>query len=99
MPRRAFVSPSRPPGPEAWTPGAAEAIARQSGLRLTASHWLVLCCAREACLSGSRAHDLDALAMRTGLSASEIRSLFPGDSCALVSRIAGLGEPPCEGAT
>lgn len=97
MPRRAFVSPAAPPGPEAWTPGAAEAIARQSGLSLTATHWLVLCCAREACLSGSRVRDLDALATRSGLAATEIRALFPGDSCALVARLAGLEEPPCEG--
>lgn len=65
------------------------------GLSLSASHWLVLCCAREACLSGSRVNDLETLAAKSGLAASEIRSLFPGNACDLVSRLAGLGEPPC----
>ena len=71
--------------------------ARERGLRLTAAHWLVLCRAREECLSGLRVPDVAALARAAGLAPAEIELLFPGDPCALVARLAGLDEPPCRG--
>lgn len=74
----------------------AESEARERGLRLTAAHWLVLCRAREECLSGRSVPDLIALARRTGLAPREIEQLFPGDACLLIAQLAGLNEPPCD---
>ena len=73
----------------------AERHARERGLRLTAAHWLVLCRAREECLSGASVPDLVTLAQRTCLAPGEIERLFPGDTCRLIARLAGLDEPPC----
>ena len=74
---------------------AAESEARDRGIQLTATHWLVLCRAREECLSGLRLPDTEELARAAGLSPEEFHALFPGDACALIARLAGLDGPPC----
>ena len=72
----------------------AEQLALVHGCRLTAEHWRVLCRVREEWLSGLRANDVATLARGTGHTLAEIEGLFPGDSCALIARLAGIDEPP-----
>jgi hypothetical protein len=73
----------------------AESAARALGIRLTATHWQVLGCAREECLRTRSRPDAGLLARRTGLAPEEIGRLFPGDASALIATLAGLDRDAC----
>lgn len=78
--------------PDEWTPEAAEAAAAAEQVALTERHWRVIWCWRELSardLRTPRVEDLDA---SCGISATEIRKLFPGTASAVLSRIAGVPE-------
>ncbi len=78
----------------AWTPEVAERLARASGLpRLTADHWKVLFCYREASARDRRSPSLATLAELTGIPIAELRRLFPFRTAELVARLAGLPKP------
>lgn len=78
----------------AWTPEVAERLARASGLaRLTAGHWKVLSCCREASARQRRAPTLAALARLTGITIAELCHLFPFQTAELIARLAGLPRP------
>ena len=78
----------------AWTPDVAERLAGDSGLpRLTADHWKVLFCYREANARDRRSPSLASLAQLTGIPIAELRRLFPFRTAELVARLAGLSKP------
>jgi tRNA 2-thiouridine synthesizing protein E len=78
----------------AWTPDVAERLAGDSGLpRLTAEHWKVLFCYREAHARERRSPSVAALAELAGIPIAELRRLFPFRTAELVARLAGLSKP------
>jgi len=80
--------------PLAWTPEIAEELGRASGLgRLTAAHWKVLSCCREARAREGRAPSLPRLAQLAGVPVEGLRELFPVRTEALIARLAGLPKP------
>ena len=80
--------------PLTWTPEVAEELGRASGLeRLTAAHWKVLSCCREAQAREGRTPPLARLARLAGMPLEALRELFPVRTEALVARLAGLPRP------
>ena len=73
-----------------WTADAAEAVAASQDLVLTSAHWRVISCWREVAARDGRIPGLDDLQSCCHITASEIRTLFPGATSAVLSRIAGL---------
>lgn len=81
-----------------WSPERAEALARLAGLGgLGERHWRVIASAREDAARRGRAPRLRRIQALTGLAAGELRLLFPGETEALITRIAGCDRPelPC----
>jgi len=77
-----------------WSPERAEALARHAGLgELGERHWRVIASAREDAARRGRAPHWRRIQELTGLPAGELHSLFPGDSEALIARIAGCDRP------
>lgn len=80
--------------PLTWTPEVAEELGRASGLeRLTAAHWKVLSCCREARAREGRTPSLHRLAQVSGVPVERLRELFPVRTEALIARLAGLPKP------
>ncbi len=80
--------------PLTWTPEVAEELGRASGLeRLTAAHWKVLSCCREARAREGRTPSLHRLAQVSGVPVERLRELFPIRTEALIARLAGLPKP------
>lgn len=78
----------------AWTPEVAEKLARASGLfRLTADHWKVISCYREAAARHRRPPSLAALTQLAGIPLAELQNLFPFHTAELVARLAGSRKP------
>lgn len=74
-----------------WTPEIAEKAAAAAGIpTLTADHWTLISHCREDAARRGIVADLERLSALTGLTQTRIRQLFPGNSGALVARIAGL---------
>lgn len=77
-----------------WSPDRAEALARLAGLGgLGERHWRVIASAREDAARRGRAPRLRRIQALTGLAAGELRLLFPGETEALITRIAGCERP------
>ena len=84
--------------PFEWSPAKAEALARRAGLReLGERHWRVIASAREEAARNGRAPRWRRIQELTGLGDGELRTLFPGDSEALIARIAGCDRPAFAG--
>ena len=78
--------------PDEWTPDMAEAIAVSEQIVLSTAHWKVITCWREFAARRGHTPALDELRACCGITASDIRKLFPGATSAVLSRIAGLPE-------
>lgn len=77
-----------------WSPERAEALARRAGLGMLGErHWKVIASAREDAAHSGRAPRWRRILELTGLPAGELHLLFPGDSEALIIRIAGCDRP------
>ena len=76
--------------PDEWTPEVAEAVAASEHVTLSVAHWRVISCLREIAARQNCTPTLEDLRECCGISAAEIRTLFPGAATALLSRIAGL---------
>lgn len=89
-PRRLSAAPTIPPG--GWTFEAAERLAEHEGLLvLTPAHWTVIVACREEFARTGRAPDAQALAAHSRVAERDMVRLFPGNTAALVARIAGVG--------
>lgn len=80
------------PASDEWTVEAAEAVAAEEEIVMTLDHWRVIWCWRELTLIHGAAPALEEMEAYCGISAAEVRKLFPGQTLALVTRIAGLPE-------
>lgn len=73
-----------------WSPARAESLARGAGLpALGDRHWKVIASAREEAARRGRAPHLRRLEELTGFATAELQVLFPGETEALITRIAG----------
>lgn len=82
-----------PPGLE-WAPDDVPALARAAGLGpLTDQHWKILSAFREEAVRTGSPPTQKRMFELTGLEPEELRTLFPGDSAALLARLAGIPRP------
>ncbi len=78
--------------PDNWTPGLAEDLARQAGIReLTARHWDVIRFVRDRYFSVGALPVMRLVCRAAGVAAGSAHQLFP--SCRSLWRIAGLPNP------
>ena len=75
-----------------WSPDVAEERALELGLCLSPVHWQVLTYAREECLTTHRFPDACLITETTRIPRAELERLFPGRTCDVIARLAGL--PP-----
>ena len=75
-----------------WTPEMAERFARSEGIALGEKHWCFISTSREVIARSGCAPSLPELSAMCGVSASELRSLFPGEAGELLARLASAPE-------
>jgi sulfur relay (sulfurtransferase) DsrC/TusE family protein len=73
----------------------AEQRALELGILLSPSHWQVLTCAREECLRTHRFPDVCLIVDTTRIPRAELENLFPGHTCDVIARLAGLPPKTC----
>lgn len=79
-----------------WSPEVAEERALGLGILLSPAHWQVLTYAREECLRTHRFPDACLIAETTRIPRAELERLFPGRTCDVIARLAGLPPKTCQ---
>ena len=73
----------------------AEERALEVGLDLSPVHWQILTYAREECLRTHRFPDACRIAATARVQRAELERLFPGRTCDVIARLAGVPSKTC----
>lgn len=87
-----------PHGPQEdceWTLEVAEERALRLGLELSPVHWQILAFAREECLRTHHFPDPFRIAEKARVPRAELERLFPGKTCDVIARLAGIPPKVC----